>query len=87
MMYENVALYVRSPLTFPHSEITAKVIRFVSQFTQLVVGVEMGIKERERLVQVFFCGLCPRPKTRIPAEPVTCAHICDSTLPPFLLPV
>ena len=29
----------------------------------------------------------PGAKTRIPAELVTCEHICDSTLPPFLLPV
>jgi hypothetical protein len=31
--------------------------------------------------------LHPRCQTRIPAGLVTCEHICDSTSPPFLLPV
>ena len=62
---------------------------------QSVVALKMGIKERERRVEVFFYGLfmdvsplafhadaplyISGAKTRIPAELVTCEHICDST--------
>jgi hypothetical protein len=58
-MYRNVAAHVWSPPNFPHSEITAKVVRSVPVFF-IIANPPVKPKGRSVLGSYVDCSLCRR---------------------------